>query len=139
MKKLSLLLLLSVLIFSCKKNKDKNCATDMASVAGTYKLTAYSYKATATDPEQDYYALLDPCEKDDIITLNQNGNYTYTDAGTVCSTPGDNTGTWSVSGNSINLDGSVGTVESYDCKTLVLLIPDFVTTGDQAKLTFARQ
>src|SRR5436190_8437858 len=123
MKNLPLLLLLLALTFSCKKNKDKNsCATDMTSIAGSYRVTAYTYKQSASAAEQDYYAIVfpDPCERDDIITLNVNGNYTYTDAGAVCSPAGDATGTWSVTGNSMNLDGDISTVQSYDCKTLVL-------------------
>ena len=139
MKKLSLLLLLSVLIFSCKKNKDKNCNTDMASIAGSYKQTANTYKASSTASEQDLYALEDACEKDDIIALNQNGNYTYTDAGMVCSPAGDGTGTWSVSGSTINIDGQLGTVASYDCKALVISFTDVQTTGDIEKITLTRQ
>jgi hypothetical protein len=139
MKKLCLLLLLSVLIFSCKKNKDKNCGTDMASIAGSYKETASTYKASASAQEQDLYALEDACEKDDIITLNVNGNYTYADAGVVCSPAGDGNGTWSVTGTSINLDGTIGTLVSYDCKTLVISIPDIQVTGDVTKITLTRQ
>jgi len=111
----------------------------MASIAGTYKQTANTYKASATASEQDLYALEDACEKDDIITLNVNGNYTYTDAGMVCSSPGDATGTWSVSGSTINIDGQLGTVVSYDCKTLVISTSDVVTTGDVEKITLTRQ
>jgi len=139
MKKLSIVLLLSVLIFSCKKNKDKNCSTDMTSIAGSYKETASTYKASATAPEEDLFALEDACEKDDIITLNENGNYTYTDAGMVCSPAGDGSGTWSVTGTGINLDGTLGTVVSYDCKTLVISIPDIQVTGDITKITLTRQ
>jgi len=112
----------------------------MASVAGGYKITAYTYKASPSAPEQDYFSVFtDPCERDDIITLNVNGNYTYTDAGVTCSPPGDATGTWSISGTTMNLDGDLSTVESFDCKNLVLSNSDVLTTGDKMKVTLTRQ
>lgn len=113
----------------------------MASLSGSYKITAYTYKASASSAEQDYFniAFPDACERDDIIMLNSNGNYAYTDAGVACSPAGDYTGTWSVSGTSINLDGDLGTLESFDCKTLVISNTDVITSGDKVKITLTRQ
>ena len=144
MKKLAVLLILSLIIFSCKKDKDKDekkCTTDVASISGSYKFTAYTYKATPSSPEEDYFPIIfsEVCERDDILTLNSNGNYTLTDAGVVCSPSGDDSGTWSLSGNTINVDGDPATVESFDCKTLVIVNTDINVTGDKLKITLTRQ
>jgi len=142
MKKLSVFLVLLVIALSCKKNKDKNsCPTDMTSLAGVYKVTAYTYQTSASAPPQDYYNQVfpDSCERDDLITLNQNGNYIYTDAGMVCSPAGDAQGTWSVSGTTITIDLTPSTIASFDCKNLVLTNSNVITTGDKENITFTRQ
>jgi len=148
MKKLSLLPLvlftiIGMIFISCKKDKDKtpDCSTDVASISGSYKFTAYTYKETPTSPEQDWLSTVfpDPCEKDDVISFNANGNYTVTDAGIVCSPAGGDNGTWSLSGNSMNIDGDLTTVESFDCKTLVLVNNDVAVTGDKLKITLTKQ
>jgi len=148
MKKLPFLpvivLAITVVIgISCKKDKDKSssCATDVASISGSYKITAYTYKQTPSSPEQDYYDIIfsDPCERDDVLTLNSNGNFAFTDAGVVCSPSGDYSSTWSLSGNTITIDGDPATVESFDCKTLTVSSTDAFTTGDKIKITLTKQ
>ncbi len=149
MKKLSILpiLLFTIAVtigISCKKDDDKKtatCATDVASISGSYKFTAYTYKETPTSPEQDWLPTVfpDPCEKDDVISFSTNGNYTITDAGIVCSPAGGDSGTWSLSGNSMNIDGDLTTVESFDCHTLVLVNNDVAVTGDKLKITLTKQ
>ena len=143
MKKLSLLLLLPALFFACKKEDHKNptCATDVSSISGSYKVTAYTYKANASSPEQDYYNTMfsDACERDDILTFNINGNWALKDAGVVCSPAGDDSGSWTLSGNTMSIDGGPLTIESFDCKSLVLLDTDVMITGDKLKITLTRQ
>src|SRR6476660_9412207 len=147
MKKLSFLPLVFSIIgmtfISCKKDKDKApaCATDVASIAGSYKFAAYTYKETPTSPEEDYMNIIlpDACEMDDVLSFSTNGNYTITDAGTVCSPSGGDSGTWSLSGNSMNIDGDLATMESFDCKTLVLVYNDVNVTGDKLKITLDKQ
>jgi hypothetical protein len=141
MKKLSALLLLSALFFSCKKDKDPGCATDVSHISGSYKFTAYTYKQTPTSPEEDYFNILFPnaCERDDILTLNATGNWTKTDAGSVCSPSGSDSGAWSLSGTSINVDGDISTIESFDCKTLILVNNDVMVNGDKLKITLTKQ
>src|SRR5215831_7694049 len=81
-----------VILFSCKKDKDKpaSCTTDASSISGSYKFTAYTYKQTPTSAEEDWLPVVftEPCEKDDIISFNTDGNYIVTDAGIVCSPAG---------------------------------------------------
>jgi hypothetical protein len=43
------------------------------------------------------------------------------------------------SGNSMNIDGDLTTIESFDCKTLVLVNNDVNVTGDKLKITLTRQ
>jgi hypothetical protein len=148
MKKLSFLPLVLLTItgmtfISCKKDKDKTpaCATDVASISGSYRFTAYTYKETPSSPEVDYFPVIfpDACERDDVLSLSANGNYTMTDAGTVCSPSGGDSGTWSLSGNTMNVNGDLATIESFDCKTLVLVNNDVNTTGDKLKITLTKQ
>ena len=143
MKKLSLLLLLPALFFACKKEDHKNatCTTDVPSISGSYKVTAYTYKASASSPEQDYFNIIfsDACERDDVLTFNSNGNWQLKDAGVVCSPSGDDNGAWSLSGSTMSMDGEPTTIESFDCKNLVLVETDVITTGDKLKITLTRQ
>lgn len=140
MKRTTILLLSIILFFSCKKNP-VSCTTSVASISGVYKITAYTYKQTPTSPEQDYYPILFPnaCERDDELTFNANGTYQKTDAGSVCNPPQNDNGTWSLSANTITIDGDPGPVESFDCKTLVISSPDFLITGDKLKITLIKK
>jgi hypothetical protein len=143
MKKLLLLMLFPALFIACKKEdtKDHPCTRDVSSISGSYKVTAYTYKASASSPEQDYFNIIfsEPCERDDILTFNSNGNWQLKDAGVVCSPSGDDNGAWSLSGNTMSLDGEPTTIESFDCKNLVLVETDVITTGDKLKITLTRQ
>jgi hypothetical protein len=132
-----------MLIFACKKKEDQThtCTTDASSISGSYRVTGYTYKASASSPEQDYYNTMfpDACERDDILTFNSNGNWTLKDAGVVCSPSGDDSGTWALSGNTMSIDGGPLTIESFDCKSLVLINANFMITGDKLKITLTRQ
>ena len=132
-----------LIFFSCKKDKEKTpaCTTDAASISGSYRFTAYTYKQSPTSAEEDWLPVIfsDPCERDDVLSLNTYGNYLVTDAGTVCSPAGGDSGTWSVSGSSMNINGDLSTIESFDCKTLVLVNSDVNVPGDKLKITLTRQ
>jgi hypothetical protein len=135
-----------IFFFSCTKENSHNgnntngCSISMSSVAGTYKLTALTYKAGSSDPEVDYLAFMDDCEKDDLITLNFNGNYNYNDAGIKCSPDETSTGTWSLKINQMVSDGIFnGTISSFDCKTLVFYVADIYKAGDKLVFTMMKQ
>jgi len=140
MKKTSIFLLSVVLLLSCGKNPVE-CNPTVSNVSGAYKITAYTYKETPTSPEIDYYAILfpDACERDDELLFSANGTYQKTDAGIVCSPPESDNGTWALTGNTITIDGGINTVESFDCKTLVVLITDFQVAGDKLKITLVKK
>lgn len=130
-------------IFSACEKKDeikKDCSVSTANVAGTYKISSLKYKASANVPEQDFLGFLEACEKDDLIRLNSNGTYVYTDAGVACSPSGSNNGTWSISGNTIQSDGLVnGKIKSFDCKLLVFEVDNAIVQGDQLTYTLTMQ
>ena len=142
MKKFILFLVIYVLAFaSCKKDKkDDNCSLSEANLAGSYKITSIKYKASASSPEEDYIdQFLEPCEKDDIITLNTDHTYVYTDAGTICSPNGNDNGTWGLSGNVILVDGDPATVENFNCSSFTAVATDFDIAGDKIIFTYAKQ
>ena len=138
MKKNLLYLSLALIVFSSCKKEDK-CETTVAKIAGNYKVTAAKYKNTPTSPESDLLLLLDACEKDDIEILNENGSYTHQDAGTSCTPSGTYSGNWSLSGNTLTIDGEVSTIVSFDCSSLVFSVSNYFTSGDVATFTLAKQ
>lgn len=130
---------LTVLFFSaCKKEEDSNCTTDVASLSGTYKVVAATYSAPGF-PNTNLYTSLEACEKDDLQILNANGTFTYQDAGTACSPNGTYSGTWSLSGSTITLEGEVGTIQSFDCDRLVIYASPGYITGDKLTTTLEKQ
>jgi Lipocalin-like domain len=137
-------LVVSTMIFSCKKDPvtppEPDCSINMTNLSGAYKLTALTYKRNATATPVNYLDFMDACEKDDIVTLKSDGTYQYNDAGTVCTPNGSDNGTWSVTGNTINSDGTVnGTISSYDCKTLVYYAENINLPGDRFTFTMVKQ
>ena len=140
MKKILLFSLVISLFISCKKDDNNNCTLSTAAVAGSYRITAVTYRQTPTSSETDYYNVIftDPCEKDDKYTFNANGTYTFTDAGVKCAPPGDFNGTWSLSGNTITIDGDPGNVESFNCSTIVVSQTNAIVVGDRLTFTLTR-
>lgn len=142
MKKIILsVIIIAATVVSCKK-EDSNpnkCAVNTISLTGSYKPTALKYKASSSAPEQDIFTLLDACEKDDIIKLNSNGTLEYQDVNTICTPNGSYSGTWSLSGTTFTMDGTPGTIESFDCKTLIVKAVNQQVPGDITIATFQKQ
>jgi hypothetical protein len=137
MKKLSFACLpLLLLFFSCKKEK-ATCDLNSTNIVGSYKATAVNYKATPSSTPIDILALSDACDKDNIITLNANGTYTYQDAGVKCDPTSDDTGTWSLNNNALTVDSEAGVVTSFDCSSMVLTRTD--SDGGVTTQTLAKQ
>lgn len=142
MTKWAMITFLSVVsLASCKKEKSaQSCERTTAGISGSYKLQSIEYKMTPTATPVDFMAFLDPCEKDDIIQLKNDGTWVYTDAGAVCTPPGADNGTWTLSGNVITSDGVVsGTIQSYDCKILVCYTENVTVPGDRFIQTLVKQ
>lgn len=133
-----------VLFGACQKEKNNDlpgtCPLNTSTVAGNYAFTSMKYKATATAIEQDWKQFMDPCERDDNIFFSANGTYTYTDKGMICSPNGNDSGTWSLTGNTITSDGEVnGAVEKFDCKSLTFYVSDIIIPGDWMTCVLTRQ
>lgn len=140
MKKICLFLIVAPILFlSCKKNNDNpTCDLTVANLAGTYKLTSIRYKP-AGGTESEVIGILPACKLDDLTTLKTDGNFTYQDAGVVCSPNGSYPGNWSLSGNTINLEGVPGTIEGFNCTTLVFFTMNLPNPGDKYTYRYVKQ
>ena len=140
MKKLLTIPFLFFLFISCNKDDDPpTCTTTAATLTGTHKVIASTYKETPTSDETDEYALREACEKDDLIVLNSNNTYNATDAGIACAPPNDDSGNWGLSGSTLTIDGDQVTIKSFDCKTLVLVQSNLDSPGDLLTITLQKQ
>jgi len=107
-------LLAAVIIFSCNKNDNNNPpAVTMQSLAGDYKITAAT--VNGIDVLDTY---VEPCQKDDVYTLNADGTYSVADAGTTCSPTSATTGTWSLSGSQVTIGVQQFTLVSFNGSTI---------------------
>ena len=141
MKKLLIVtFLLAFGFMSCKKEKDKACTLSEQSLAGSYKVTSVKYKVSASAPEvESIHDFLDNCELDDVLTLLANKTYQYKDAGTHCAPNGDYDGTWSLSGNTLNVDGDNVPIENFNCGGFAIIMSDYNVAGDKATITYTKQ
>ena len=141
MKKLLFLSFTIAFFVSCKKNKDETCTLSVSALSGNHKITAVRYKATPAAAEVDYYATFfpDACDRDDIITLNSNGTYAVTDAGVVCVPSNSDSGVWSLSGNTVTIDGDAANVDAFTCTTITLGQSGVFVVDDKLILVLTRQ
>jgi hypothetical protein len=108
-----------LLAVSCKKSSSNSSSITVQNLAGTYTLTAL----TVTIPPLPPQSIIDSvptCQRDDEYKLNTDLTYDYIDAGTKCNPPGDGTGVWSLSGNTITIDTTQSTIQKFDGRTLVI-------------------
>lgn len=132
--------LLGLTFMSCKKDKDKTCAVSEQNMVGSYKVTSIKYKASASAPEiESLSTFLDPCEQDDVLSLLANKTYLYKDAGTKCNPVGDYDGDWSISGNTLTVDGDQVNFDSFSCSGFKISIQDYNMNGDKASITYTKQ
>lgn len=118
-KILSLVLFAAATFSACKKDKDDEAlAVTKENLVGTYTVVSIKWIVGGTEKDMTN-DLMDPCEKDDQIIFKADATLQYKDAGTVCSPAGDDTGTWSVSGSKVTIDGTANTVKSLTSSTLV--------------------
>lgn len=124
MKKILLTFTTFCLLFltNCSKDDDDDANNEpsltVESLAGNYKLITVTGKTNVipeTDITDDY---LEPCQKDDIITLKTDATYLYKDEGTKCSTPGDSNGAWALTGDIIIIGPLQLKVIKWDGKDL---------------------
>lgn len=141
-KQILMMVVCCFIFFSCKKEKNDSpaCGINMDGIAGAYKITKIQYKAPDSDDVLDFMRFTEECQKDDIITLHSNGKYNHDDGGIVCEPSETDEGFWLIKDKTIVSDGRInGTVESYDCKTLVYYMADVLVDGDKMTFTAERQ
>lgn len=141
MKKLNLVLVLTtIILFSCKKEEEKKqatCPATVAGIAGTYGFAAVSYKESPAAAAFDFMAMMDDCERKHTFQLKGDGTYIYTDA---CSTDEPTNGEWVVKDNVITIDEMLtGTISSYDCKQLTFVVSNSLQDGDRMTVTLKKQ
>ena len=125
MKPFVLLLVSSLLLLYCKK--DKKSVTELLT-ENTWHITQYQYRANTTDP-WDIDPITDPCELDNIFTFLTSGNYTFTEGPTKCD-PTDpdliDTGLWALLNNDTTLRLTSGsdtidfTIDQIDENSLMI-------------------
>jgi hypothetical protein len=115
--------IMTIVLAGCSKKGGGSVAATVKSVAGTYKLTAST--VTSSGVTVDYMSQIPACEKDDILQLNADSTFAYTDAGTVCTPSGSYSGTWTISGNYFIQNGTdSATIKSFNGSALVLAVTD---------------
>lgn len=128
----------TLFLVSCDKDDADPCQTNVASLAGTYRVTAAKYQATATaEPVDVMNTYFQACQRDDTQTLNADGTWLYTDAGELCG--GNQNGTWTLTGNTVTINGQQATITSFDCSTLIISRPNAMVTGDRLNVTLTKQ
>jgi hypothetical protein len=116
----------ALLATACKKDDDNTAEVTKENIAGAYKLESLKMKIGSA-PETDITNQVDACQRDDIQTFLVNETYNYTDAGTLCSPPGDDSGTWSLpSTTSMIIDGDLYTINKFDGSSLELSYSEVV-------------
>jgi hypothetical protein len=141
MKKMILAFSVLTLVFSsCKKDKtDAPVTATKENLTGAYKMTAASMASGGGSIDLFNNDNVTPsCNRDDIYQLNADNSYGIQDAGTACSPSSDYSGgTWSLENSTtLNLDGEIGTIKSWNGKTLVL---DYVMSGVTYSTTYVKQ
>lgn len=118
LKKILALSIIAVSLFSCKKDDEviNTTTPSKEQLVGTWKKTGETTNGANTWNTTNY----DPCEMDDNIQLKSDNTYIYTDAGTVCSPSGNDSGAWSVSGSTLTIDGFPITINGFNGTTLTL-------------------
>jgi hypothetical protein len=120
----SILFIVTLITLTACNKKDSSKETDTSltieNLSGTYGLKALIWKSGSVSV--NVYDQLDDCEKDNLIKLNPDKTANLIDAGTACSPPEDDNGTWDLKGDSlfISSTGIASKIKSYDGKILVL-------------------
>ena len=60
------------------------------------------------------------CKKDNVVRFNTDMTVNFIDAGTVCSSPTNSTGTWWLADGCLYLDGEPLRIKNFNGKTLAL-------------------
>lgn len=133
--------------FSCNKNDEVQQRTNAELILGNWKLIAGTY-SPAYDlngdgfPDTDGYAVMLPCEKDNITSFLSGGVWKNDEGPTKCSPtdPQTITGTWSLSPDqqTVTADGDIATILQLDDATFKYSY-QFVSGGTAHTVTATMQ
>lgn len=124
-------------VIACQKEEDSNTEITVASLSGTYGLTALTWTYGGTT--YNIYDSLDVCERDNLMKLNTDMTVNLIDAGTVCSPAENDNGQWSLSGDSLYIDNNGAKIESFNGTILVLTGDVASAPGATGRTTFTKQ
>ena len=118
-----LVLTLSITLLSCSKGTGDDAAKKDALTTGTWKLTGYmtDYDKDGTY-EENSYAILAGCEKDNIYTFQADGSEIVDEGPTKCidNNPQSRTSTWSFKSNQKELQLGTSTYKIEELTTTTL-------------------
>ena len=141
MKKILSIAIVAIVAFTgCKKssNDSNSCALSASSIVGTYKITSVVLSTQGQTLEIfNNDAFYDPCQRDNIYTINGNGTFSVTEGATSCNPPGDETGTWTLDGSTFTYAGQVTTVSEFTCSSFKLTSTPMA--GESYIITMTRQ
>ena len=148
-KQVALLFALSItiLLLSCQKSisdfagtgTGNNSDHTVANLSGTYALKSLTWTYLGTT--FNVYDSLPPCEKDDLYTFKTDMSLHISDAGIVCTPPGDGDDTWTLRNDSLFIGAAAdgGKIKSFDGTNLVLTGSPASTPGVTAVTTFVKK
>ncbi len=139
MKKLAFISISIITLLStgCKKDNE-TCTLSSTSIVGNYKIASILYKADAQTPAVDQVTLMDPCEKDDIISFLANGTWTQAEGVTSCNPANSDNGSWSLVGSVFSLDGDAYTISNFSCTEMTINQSD-PTIGESTAIRLIKQ
>ena len=122
---------LTLLLSSCKKDNAQNDskAVTKENIIGDYKLTGLTTETSGF--KMDVLAQMEPCQRDDEYHFKAGDVYDYVDAGTQCDVNGDGTGSWTLSGDVMTLDGMDAKVTKLTATILEATITMTETVNNQ--------
>ena len=112
---------LFLVISACSKSDNKvSDARTVDNLSGSY--TIVSLTGSFGGLTVNLLDSLKPCERDNVIQLDNTMTAHFIDEGVACVPPSDSTGTWSLSPNAdtIYVASGASYIKSWDGKTLVL-------------------
>lgn len=123
MKKIIIAVIVMAAIVSCKKNETTNASANitvsLSNIAGNWKVTDATFTQAGSSAAVNTYSSYPVCNKDDIFNFTAAGNYTITDAGTVCSPTSASAGTFTLVGDSLKYGTTAAKVEVLTATTMV--------------------
>ena len=131
-------ILISLVLFSCKKSSEKICELNESNFVGVFKVKSVIYKYYAGDPGTDDFLTWDNCRKDDLRHIKADHTILHEDAGMLCFPGGNSTGAWALSGSTIVMNGQSGTVSFFDCNNTSIIFPQSVP-NETITLSLLRQ